>query len=145
MSHWTELTDERKKKFLEIVIATGGNVTRACAEVDISRQTAYNHRESDPEFAKAWEDAVDKGIDVLEDEARRRAFDGVDEPVFYQGKEVAKIKRYSDFLMGLMLKANRKKYRTATQEITGPEGASVEVTVKYDDVKTGGNGDQGDG
>ena len=44
---------------------------------------------------------------MIEAEARRRAVDGVDEPVYYQGKEVGTVRRYSDVLLIFLLKGLR--------------------------------------
>lgn len=81
-----KLTPERKAAFLAALVASGGNVSRACQAVDICRMTAYEWRDEDKVFAVAWEKAKSAGLDALEDEALRRAFDGVDEPVFHQGQ-----------------------------------------------------------
>lgn len=56
---------------------------------------------------------------MLEDEARRRAVDGVDEPVFQGGELVGHVRRYSDRLLEFLLRGRRPTvYR---------EGASVDV------------------
>lgn len=61
-------------------------VQRACDAVGIERSTAYRARHADPEFAKAWDDALESGIDRAEQEAFRRAVTGFEEPVVYQGQ-----------------------------------------------------------
>ncbi len=49
---------------------------------------------------------------MLEDEAIRRARDGVTIPVFYAGKEVGAIRRPSDTLLMFLLRAHRpERYR----------------------------------
>ena len=79
-----KLTPEKLTAFCAALAETG-IVAKACKAVDISRQQAYKWRQSMPEFAKAWDDALEIGITALEDEAHRRAFEGTDEPVFHQG------------------------------------------------------------
>jgi len=54
-----------KNKFLEILAKTP-SVTVACREANVSRRTAYDHKALDPEFAEAWEDALNQGLDLLE-------------------------------------------------------------------------------
>lgn len=61
-------------------------VGKACDTVGISRQTAYHHRANNPDFAKAWDDAIEHGVDLAEAEAFRRAVEGYEEPVVYQGQ-----------------------------------------------------------
>jgi hypothetical protein len=46
------------------------------AHTDCDRCT--NRRAADEAFARAWEDALEQGTDSLEDEARRRALQGVE-------------------------------------------------------------------
>lgn len=62
-----------------------GVVRKACEAVNVSRQAAYNHRESDAEFARAWDEALEDFADTLEQEVVRRAM-GTKELVIYQGK-----------------------------------------------------------
>jgi hypothetical protein len=38
--------------------------------------------------ATAWDEALETSLDALEQEARRRALEGVEEAVYYQGKKV---------------------------------------------------------
>ena len=57
------------------------------------------------ELQQRKEDA--EGIDRLEDEAHRRAVEGVDRPVYQGGVRVGEIKTYSDSLLTLLLKSRR--------------------------------------
>lgn len=54
-----------------------GSVTTACKVAHISRVTVYANKRDDPTFAERWEQAVEAGADTLEDEARRRAMEGL--------------------------------------------------------------------
>ena len=109
-------TPERKAAFCAALIATGGNVTRACVAVDIERTTPYSWREDDPDFAKSWDRSKQIGAEVLEDEARRRAFEGFDKPIVHQGVITATMKEYSDTLAIFLLKgAMPEKYRERHQ------------------------------
>jgi hypothetical protein len=52
------------------------------------------------------------GTAALEDEALRRAYHGVEEPVFYEGVQCGSVTRYSDKLLMFLLKARHPaKYR----------------------------------
>jgi hypothetical protein len=66
-------------------------------------------RRTDKEFAASMADALKEGADRLEDEALRRAKDGVDEPRFYQGEVCGYVRKYSDTLAILLLKARRSR------------------------------------
>jgi hypothetical protein len=80
-----KLTPEKLTAFCAALAETC-NVGKACKAVEISRQTAYGWRDDDPEFALAWDKAMQVGVSSLEDEAHRRGFDGNDEPVVHQGQ-----------------------------------------------------------
>ncbi len=48
--------------------------------------TAYNWRDEIPEFQAAWDKALAVGVSALEDEAHRRAFEGLDKPLTHNGQ-----------------------------------------------------------
>jgi hypothetical protein len=54
-------------------LAKTPSVTMAAKAAGIPRRTAYDHREKDPEFAQAWDDALNQSLDVLEHEVYQRA------------------------------------------------------------------------
>lgn len=66
-----------QKAFLAGLEQTG-SVTQAAQAAKVGRCNAYDHKRRDPAFAAAWEEALDRGADELEDEARKRAFAGSD-------------------------------------------------------------------
>ncbi len=97
-------------------LAASGNVSCACRKARVNRQNAYEVKEHDAQFRAAWDDALNVACDALEEEARRRALKGCDEGVFYKGKKVAKLIKYSDTLLIFLLKAHRpEKYRETTR------------------------------
>jgi hypothetical protein len=102
---------QRAKEIFLTALAECGNVTYAASRAGIPRRTVYALRKKDEEFAKAWRESADIGVRILEDEACRRAMEGVETPVFYQGKEVGVVRKYSDTLLMALLKAHRpEKY-----------------------------------
>ena len=118
-------------------LAETGNVKAACARARVGRTTAYRHRQDDGAFARAWADAVEDAGDVLEAEAVRRAVTGTEEPVYWQGKAVGTVRKYSDQLLILLLKAaKRDKYADLSrQEISGNGGAPLALIVDTGLVK----------
>lgn len=78
-------TEGLKTTFLDELRDTA-NVTLAARAAGISSGTAYKHRREDVLFAERWDEALAEAVDLLEHEAHRRAFKGVEEPVFYQGQ-----------------------------------------------------------
>jgi hypothetical protein len=65
-------TGRWKAVFLKTLEKTP-SVTMAAKAAGIQRRTAYDHREKDPEFAQAWDDALNQSLDVLEHEVYQRA------------------------------------------------------------------------
>ncbi len=106
-------------------LETTGNVTLACEMARLPRRSAYDWREDDPEFAADWVKSLDLGIDALEDEANRRAREGTLEPVYYQGKEVGQIRKYSDILLIFLLKGRRPEVFRERIEHTGKGGQTL--------------------
>lgn len=82
-------------------------VSEAARAAQIHSKTIYKWIDSNPSFAIAYKECQEEAADMLEAEALRRARDGIEEPVFYQGKPVGVIRRYSDTLMIVLLKAIR--------------------------------------
>jgi hypothetical protein len=93
-------------------------VTAAVAVAGTSRTRVYSLRNADSAFADAWDEAEEIAADGLEDEARRRAVEGVPEPVVSGGKLIRDdagqpvlIRRYSDPLLLALLRAHRPARR----------------------------------
>ena len=56
---------KRKRLFLEALRRTLGAAPAADA-ADVSRATVYRWRSEDPDFAKAWDDAIEAALDDME-------------------------------------------------------------------------------
>lgn len=112
-------------------LALTGNVVEAAQAADVPRSVVYRARDLFPDFAQEWVDALDAAADVLETEARRRAVEGVEEPVYQGGKLVGTVTKYSDTLLIFLLNGARPgKYKTTVrQEVTGKDGGAVTVKV----------------
>jgi transposase-like protein len=82
----TALTVSKCKRLFLESLRQGSSITRAAEHAGMgSRQTAYDWRSTDHDFSLAWDDAIESGTDRLEDEAYRRAHDGVAKPIVFQG------------------------------------------------------------
>ena len=62
---------------------------------------------------------------ILEDEARRRAFVGVPEGVYHEGELVGYELKYSDRLMMRLLIANHPAHKSTERRANGGKGAAV--------------------
>jgi len=114
VTHITQQVKNRKKAFLA-VYAQLGNIKNAAEIAEIDRTTHYDWLKNDPEYVLDFADAELQAGEHLEQEARRRAVEGVEKPVFYQGKQCGTIREYSDTLLIFLLKgAMPEKYRDRT-------------------------------
>lgn len=130
-SEFQHISHMKKRAFLA-AYAECGTVTHAAEIAGISRRMVQYWKKDDPEFAEAFRVAEEKAADRLEQEARRRAIEGVPQPVFYKGRKVGTIQKYSNNLLMFLLKGARpEKYRErVTQEITGKNGGPIEASIR---------------
>lgn len=138
-------------------------VTHAARQAGVGYRNAYMHRSKDEDFAKAWDEAMEQGVDRAEQEAFNRAIVGFEEPVIYQGRLMYRYERYvatythaetglpveeekwrmvldamgnpvpltvpkkSDAMLSLVLKGRRKKIYADRTELTGADGAPMQI------------------
>jgi hypothetical protein len=112
-------------------LAARGNISESAKVAGITRQHAHRWYREHKEFATQWDEAIEVANDALEREAWRRAVEGVDEPVFFQGSQCGEIRKYSDQLLTTLLKANRaSKFRDNSKvEVTGKDGAPFVIKM----------------
>ena len=114
------------------------NIRAACEASGVGRRTVYDRRDSDPEFARAMAEALEDATDLLEGEARRRAYEGVERPVYGSGGagagtvEVGTVREYSDSLMMFLLKAHRPEKFRERYEVR--HQGEVKVTVSAEEM-----------
>lgn len=120
----------KKKAFLQAFLETA-TVTHAATKSGIVRSAHYKWLQSDPQYKQAFEDAEEAAFDQLEAEARRRAVEGVDEPVgWHQGQAGGYVKRYSDTLLIFLMKGAKPEKYADRKEISGPKGRPIEFEEK---------------
>jgi hypothetical protein len=91
-----------------------------------ARSTAYRARETDPEFAAAWDDAMETGVDMAEREAFRRAVEGYEDPVVDKGQLCYRMQR--------VLTEDPDNpdgpAKVSWTPILGPDGQPIPLTVR---------------
>jgi hypothetical protein len=109
------LADEWRPRFLT-ALRNSANIRAACQAAGIDRRTAYRNRDSAPEFAAQWDEALQDAIDALEQTAIKRA------------------QASSDTLLIFLLKAHRPdKYReTINQNVNGTVKVIWEEDGRHD-------------
>lgn len=124
----------RSKVFLAAYRATC-SITKAAEAADMEKTMHYRWLKEDQDYAREFAIAHDEAIQTLEDEAIRRAHEGIAKPLVYQGQFMyasyhkngkgigppLAIQEYSDSLLMFLLRGARPaKYRERFQhEVTG--------------------------
>ncbi len=125
-----KIAHSKKQAAFLTAYALTGNITTAAIAAQIDRKRHYEWLNNDLNgtYAAAFAAAREQAADLLEQEARRRAVEGWDEPVFYQGEPVGAVRKYDSTLLIFLLKGIRpEKYRErAAVEHTGKGGGPIE-------------------
>jgi len=125
-------TPEFKATFIRM-LSELPNITAVCKLLSISPTNVHRARKDDPKFDEAVLDSIEQGYDMIEEEARRRAVDGVLEPVYYKGEEVGNVRKYSDALLTMLLKGYRpKKFNRGVTAKFGGDGEKVTMTFQIE-------------
>ncbi len=121
-------TPEKQAEFLSF-LREGRTVESAARGVAIHRSTLYRLRDHNEDFRRSWDESWEAGIEALEDELRRRGFEGVEKPVFHSGVVVGSVREFDTTAAIFILKARKPEvYRdNARIEHTGPGGGPVQV------------------
>lgn len=122
-----------KRRAFLAAYAEVGNISEAARIAGVNRLSHYDWLQ-DERYAVVFAQAHEIAIDHLEREARRRAVEGVVEPVFWKGEAVGSVRKYSDTLLIFLMKGARPdKYRdNATIRHTGPDGGAIQVEADYE-------------
>ncbi|BCL70527.1 phage terminase small subunit [Vibrio nigripulchritudo] len=123
-------TQRRDNRFFDALEA-GFGVGESARRAGYSRRSTYDYRDQDADFAKRWEEAIESHVEALEIEADRRASVGVEEPVFYKGKECGRVRKFSDNLLMFRLKALAPEKYRERRELTGKDGGPIETAVSF--------------
>lgn len=134
LHHGAVKAESRRKQYLR-AYARWGIVTRALKEIGLTRTWLKWNRDRFPEFDQQCTEALQEATERLEEEARRRAFDGTKRPVFFKGQKCGYIQEYSDSLLMFLLKGRKPEvYRENATVLHGGQmgvnhSGQVAVTV----------------
>lgn len=119
-----------QRRFLAAFSACG-SIIQAARWAKISRATHYFWMQNTPEYPAAFEESEIRAMRSLEDEAVRRAHQGIRKAVRYKGKIVGYETEFSDQLLQFLLKGgNRQKFGDrAALEHSAPGGGPIEVSI----------------
>jgi hypothetical protein len=108
----------RAKAFLEGIAITG-NIGKAAELAGIHRTTHYRWLQMSKKYAAAFAKAEDEFADRVRDMVRRRAIDGVPEPIIWKGrivrdkktKEIVTVLKRSDRILEMLAKGKCPEFR----------------------------------
>ena len=105
-------TPERQRAFIG-ALADTGSVSRAARYVNMSQEGVYylRRRPGAESFRRAWEAALDLGVQRLKDIAYERAIDGQLSPIFVAGKLKGFRRIRNDRLLMFCLRMNARDER----------------------------------
>ena len=128
------------------MLADSGNVSLACEKSGISRSQAYEYRKKDATLRELWDAVIEMVVDACESELLRRGMTGVLEPVFYQGVNVAEIRKYDTTALLAYLNARAKNRGYGREvKIMGDPDAPIQITTIVTDRKRPTMADQKNG
>lgn len=122
-----------KARFLR-AYRQNGNVQASASAAKCGRRTVYQWLANDPHFKALYLEAHEDALDALEEEARRRAVDGYERPVYQGGKEAGRVREYSDVLLVTLLKGKRPEVFRERFEHSGPGGSPLPAPVHQTNV-----------
>ncbi len=99
------LNTEVITRFLKL-LAENGNVSMSAKMVGMNRRSIYKFAERCSEFRGAMREAQAEAKELLIGEARRRAVQGVQEDIYYQGQPCGQVTKYSDALLALLIRGH---------------------------------------
>jgi len=126
-----------KKRALLAAFRETASISRAAAMAEVRRTSHYDWMK-DPAYAAAFNEAREQAAQVLEDEAVRRAHEGVEEPIFQGGRRVGTVRKYSDVLLIFLLKGlrpDRYKERVAAEHTGKDSTQPIVIRISEDDAR----------
>jgi hypothetical protein len=106
------------------------NITESARAAGVGSRQHYRWLEKYPKYKAAFECAQVIAADYLESVAIERASIGWEEPVFYQGAECGRVRRFDGGLMQFLLRgAKPEKYKQST-ELTGAGGGPIQAKLE---------------
>ena len=134
------IDSSRKQTRFLAAFAASASVLQAARWAKINRQCHYNWLKEDPTYKPRFEAATAQAAQTLEDEATRRAYEGLRRAVRYKGKIVGYETEYSDSLLIERLRAaNPERYRPATRiekrEVDKDGNDKIDHPLNFADVR----------
>jgi hypothetical protein len=130
---FTQIHHPKKRAFL-LAFTQCGQITHSCRAAEMDHCMHYYWLKTDAAYVHAFAEAQTIAGRLLEEEAIRRARDGVKRTIYHQGEPVGEETVYSDTLLIFLMKgAMPAKYRERIEH-TGDHGGPLTLKVVYEDA-----------
>jgi hypothetical protein len=111
-----------------------GAVTVAAERAGLRRSTLYQLRRGNPAVARRWADALDLGVDRMQDDAVVRATVGVERPVWHAGQQVGTITQHDSRMLQFLLKSHRPEIYDRAK-VGGPAALPFDLIKRMADAE----------
>ena len=101
------------------------SVSAACRAAGLARRTVYRWRDADADFRARWENARERAVGRLRDEAMERALVGTQRPVWHDGRIVDHVAEPDSSVLWKLLQALQA-------ETDGPRAAELQAKRERD-------------
>jgi hypothetical protein len=118
-----------KKRAVLAAYARTGRLAHSCRSAKMHHSVHYYWLKTDPLYVEAFAEAQQMAIHALEEEAVRRAREGVTRAVYYKGEKVGEEQEYSDTLLIFLLKVLKPETYRERFEHTGANGAPLQIVL----------------
>lgn len=122
-----EVSAQEREEFLAYITAKPNVSIREAAEHVGRKRWEFRALLGEEEFEAQYLEARGRDPEAIRAEIRRRAIDGVEEDVYYQGDVVGQVRRYSDSLLAKLAEAHLPEYQRNQLPDAGTEGALIAV------------------
>lgn len=108
-----------QRRFL-LHFANTAHVGKSAKFAGVGPVAVWRWRQNSEVFAKWYAELNSLGVLQLEEEAKRRAFEGILKPVYQKGVRVGTVREFSDTLAMFLLRAYDARFRETTNvNVTG--------------------------
>jgi hypothetical protein len=130
-----EILHPKKRAFLAAFV-TCGRRGRAAEVAGVKHQHYLYWFATDPAFSEAFARAERLCTHLIEDEILRRGLEGIDKPVFWQGRQVATVKDYDTTLLIFAAKgAMPEKYKDRVDQTHKLSPAMQALMAQWQAIK----------
>jgi hypothetical protein len=133
------ITDLHQIAYL-VHLSQTAHISRSAKAARVHRMTVLRWRERSPVFCEQEKRCHDSGITLLEEEIRRRGFEGFIEPVFHKGMHVGNVRKFSDGLASLYIRKHIPTYRDTVNVNVGTDSLAAALAAARERT-SGGSGD----